>query len=196
MRLAWVVLFCAAPACALVFPLSPARRRRALVGGLRAAPRTKGDGRRKIIANNRKARFDYEILRNLECGIQLRGTEVKSCRDSKASIVDGFARVEKGTCWLYNVDIAAHGTTGEYFQHETRARRRLLLHKAEIRKLSAETDKQGLTLVPLSMYFNDRNLLKVDLALCKGKNTRDKRQDIKGKEEKRMLSRLSKNMGI
>lgn len=95
---------------------------------------------------------------------------------------------------LAQVDIAPHSTTANYFQHEARAKRRLLLHKSEIRKLEGETAASGATLVPLSLYFNDRNLLKVELAVCRGKNVRDKRQDIRERDDKRMMSRLSKGL--
>ncbi|KAH8059071.1 SmpB protein [Aureococcus anophagefferens] len=119
----------------------------------------KRDGRRLQVASNRKARFDYHVVRTMEAGIALTGTEVKSCRNNN---------------------------------HEAKAKRRLLLHKAEIRKLDGELADQGSTLVPLAFYFNDKNLLKVELALCKGKNVRDKRQDIKERDDKRMMQRISK----
>ena len=169
----------------------PVRRRQSVV--LQEGRPAKRDGRRKQVASNRKARFDYHIVRTMEAGISLKGTEVKSCRNNNVNLRDGFARVESGSVWLHNVDIAAHQTTANYFQHDAKARRRLLLHKSEIRKLDTELHDTGTTLVPLSFYFNDKNLLKVELALCKGKNVRDKRQDIKERDDKRMLSRVSKN---
>ena len=157
-------------------------------------PPKKRDGRRLKIATNRKARFSYEIVRTMEAGIALQGTEVKSCRDGNANIADGFARIENGECMLINVDIAKHKTTGDYFQHDARRPRRLLLHKSEIRKLAGDMVDPGFTLIPLSLYFNDKNLLKVDLALCRGKSQRDKRKDIKEREDKRMLARASKGV--
>ena len=157
-------------------------------------PPKKRDGRRLKIATNRKARFSYEIVRTMEAGIALQGTEVKSCRDGNANIADGFARIENGECMLINVDIAKHKTTGDYFQHDARRPRRLLLHKSEIRKLAGDMVDPGYTLIPLSLYFNDKNLLKVDLALCRGKSQRDKRKDIKEREDKRMLARASKGV--
>ncbi|KAH8069726.1 SmpB protein [Aureococcus anophagefferens] len=138
----------------------------------------KRDGRRLQVASNRKARFDYHVVRTMEAGIALTGTEVKSCRNNNVNLRDGFARVEGGSVWLHNVDIAPHATTARYFQHEAKAKRRLLLHKAEIRKLDGELADQGSTLV--------------ELALCKGKNVRDKRQDIKERDDKRMMQRISK----
>ena len=157
-------------------------------------PPKKRDGRRLKIATNRKARFTYEIIKTMEAGIALQGTEVKSCRDGNANIADGFARIENGECMLINVDIAKHKTTGDYFQHDARRPRRLLLHKSEIRKLAGDIVDPGYTLIPLSLYFNDKNLLKVDLALCRGKSQRDKRKDIKEREDKRMLARASKGV--
>ena len=157
-------------------------------------PPKKRDGRRLKIATNRKARFTYEIIKTMEAGIALQGTEVKSCRDGNANIADGFARIENGECTLINVDIAKHKTTGDYFQHDARRPRRLLLHKSEIRKLAGDMVDPGFTLIPLSLYFNDKNLLKVDLALCRGKSQRDKRKDIKEREDKRMLARASKGV--
>lgn len=156
------------------------------------SPPKKRDGRRLKIASNRKARFSYEIIRTMEAGIALQGTEVKSCRDGNANIADGFGRIESGSCMLINVDIAPHKTTAGYFQHEPRRPRRLLLHKSEIRKLSGEMVDPGFTLIPLSFYFNDKNLLKVDLALCRGKSQTDKRKTIQERDDKRMMARASK----
>ena len=102
-------------------------------------PPKKRDGRRLKIATNRKARLSYEIVRTMEAGIALQGTEVKSCRNNNVNLRDGFARVEGGSVWLHNVDIAPHATTARYFQHEAKAKRRLLLHKAEIRKQTHAT---------------------------------------------------------
>ena len=188
-RLLVACLFPAALGLIVGAPRHALRRNTALGAGQRPGKR---DGRRLQVASNRKARFDYHVVRTMEAGIALTGTEVKSCRNNNVNLRDGFARVEGGSVWLHNVDIAPHATTARYFQHEAKAKRRLLLHKAEIRKLDGELADQGSTLVPLAFYFNDKNLLKVELALCKGKNVRDKRQDIKERDDKRMMQRISK----
>uniref|UniRef100_A0A7S3NJI9 SsrA-binding protein n=1 Tax=Aureoumbra lagunensis TaxID=44058 RepID=A0A7S3NJI9_9STRA len=148
---------------------------------------------RRIIATNKKARFNYEVVRTLEAGIALVGTEVKACRSGKATIRDGFARITKNSIWLHNTDIAQHVTTSTYFNHDTKRPRQLLVHKAEARKLRAELQLPGYTLIPLSFYFNHNNFMKVELGLCRGKNKRDKREDIKRRDDKRMMNRISKS---
>ncbi|KAJ1444893.1 small protein B [Pelagophyceae sp. CCMP2097] len=173
---------------------------RAPATALRAAPTTSGQAtskpnlRRLTVASNRKARFEYEIIDTFEAGIELVGTEVKSCRQGKISLRDGFGQVKGNTVWLHNVDIAQHETTGPYFQHEPKRMRRLLLHKREAQKLARETDVAGNTLIPLQFYFNEKNLLKVQIALCKGKNQRDKRDTIKERDDKKMMQRIVKNL--
>eukprot|EP00634_Sargassococcus_sp_CCMP2135_P007911 CAMPEP_0198653770 /NCGR_PEP_ID=MMETSP1467-20131203/7277_1 /TAXON_ID=1462469 /ORGANISM="unid. sp., Strain CCMP2135" /LENGTH=373 /DNA_ID=CAMNT_0044389743 /DNA_START=45 /DNA_END=1169 /DNA_ORIENTATION=- len=145
---------------------------------------------------DKKARFTYEIVKTYEAGIQLVGTEVKSCRAGQATIRDAWARVEEQTVWLYDSDIAEHKYTGnKFFQHDARRPRRLLMHKSEARKLRDELLKSSdASLRPLSFYFNERNILKVELALCRNKNLRDKRQDMKAKDDKREMSRITKNL--
>lgn len=189
-------LFLLAPALALVWPAAPARRRVVVALRAKAKPTAPDSARGKTVARNRRATFDYEIVRKIEAGIALAGTEVKSCRAGKVALRDGFARVDGGSCFLHNVDIAPHATTAAYFQHESLRKRRLLLHKAEIRKLGSEVAKQGATLIPLRFYFNARNVLKVELALCRGKNVRDKREDVRRKDEKRVLDRIGKTAGL
>ncbi len=131
---------------------------------------------RKMIAQNRKARHDYAILDTFEAGIVLTGSEVKSLRLGRASLVDGFATIDSGEVFLRNVHIP------EYFQaswtnHEPRRTRKLLLHRGEILRLVGKTKESGLTLVPLSLYF-DKGKVKVEIALAKGKHSYDKRQDL------------------
>lgn len=152
----------------------------------------KGGPRKVVIASNKKAKFNYEILETYEAGIELVGTEVKSCRAGKVALRDAFGRVEKNTVWLLNVDIAKHHTTGAYFQHDPKRQRRLLLHKSQARKLRSKLEQQGCTLIPLSFYFNDKNVMKVELAFCKGKNVRDKRETIRRRDDDRMMRRISK----
>jgi len=148
------------------------------------------------ICVNRAAQRNYEVINKLEAGVSLKGTEVKSIRDGKMNIRDGFVRPSKNgrECTLFNVHIGKHSMAGEYFQHEERRPRRLLIHKEQARKLLQETEgRPGMTIVPLKAYFNDQNVVKVEIALCRGKNVRDKRQDIKDREAKRDAQRMVKN---
>jgi SsrA-binding protein len=133
-----------------------------------------------LIADNRKAFHDYHILETFEAGITLLGTEVKGVREGKANLRDSYARVEKGEIWLYNVHINPYSHRG-YVDHDPRRRRKLLLHKQEIRKLIGKTVERGLTLVPTRMYFKNGKV-KVALALAKGKQAHDKRETIKRRE--------------
>jgi SsrA-binding protein len=142
---------------------------------------------RKLIAQNRKARHDYEILETHEAGIVLLGTEVKSLRAGRASITDGYATVDDGEVWLRGVHIPEYDP-GTWTNHEPRRTRKLLLHKAEIAKLIGKTREGGLTLVPLSLYFSDGKV-KVDLALGRGRRAYDKRQAIAERESKREADR-------
>ncbi len=133
----------------------------------------------KIIVSNKKARHDYEILERLEAGIQLVGTEVKSCRAGNVSLQESYAKINGGELWLLNAHIA-HYDAGNQFNHDVKRSRRLLIHKREIRKLLQATEAKGLTLVPLSFYFKGPNI-KVELGLCKGKAKQDKREALKQK---------------
>lgn len=140
------------------------------------------------VAKNKKALHDYHILSKIECGIELRGTEVKSIRDGKANIRDSFARVEKGQVFLYGCDIQPWQTAGTWFQHESKRPRRLLLHKNEILKLQESTQVKGETLVALRMYFKGRRV-KIELGVAKGKTHGDQRHDLKKKVELREAQR-------
>jgi SsrA-binding protein len=146
----------------------------------------------KIVAENRQARFQYEILETYEAGLELRGTEVKSIRQGKANLRDGYALIRNGEAWLHNVHISPHETASQVFNHEPRRTRRLLLHNQEIRKLIGQVEQQGLTLVPLKMYLK-RGWVKLTLALVRGKKLYDKREDLKRKQEKREIERAIKN---
>lgn len=137
----------------------------------------------KNIAENRKAFHDYHILESFEAGIVLVGTEVKSIREGSANLRDSFARVEDGEVWLYNVHINPYSHRG-YSDHEPTRRRKLLLHRQEIRKLIGKTVERGMTLVPTRMYFKSGHV-KVTLALVKGKQAHDKRETIKRREAER-----------
>lgn len=137
--------------------------------------------------NNRKVRFDYEILEEIESGIVLTGTEIKSIKDGKANLKDSYAIIRNGEVFLLNMHIS-HYKEGNIFNHEETRTRKLLLHKKEILKLRDKLDLQGLTLVPLKLYFK-RNKVKILLGLGKGKKTYDKRESIKEKDIKRNLEK-------
>jgi SsrA-binding protein len=141
----------------------------------------------KIIASNRRARHDYAIEDTIEAGIALTGTEVKSLRAGRASLADGFAQVSDGEVWLHNVHIPEY-TQGTWTNHLPRRTRKLLLHRGEIDRLVHKASEQGLTLIPLSLYFKDGKV-KVELALARGKRTYDKRQDLAKRDAAREVER-------
>ncbi|HOO60570.1 MAG TPA: SsrA-binding protein SmpB [Candidatus Mcinerneyibacteriales bacterium] len=142
----------------------------------------------KFIARNKKARHEYHILETIEAGIVLTGTEVKSCRAGKLSIKESYARFIKGELYLVNAHIAPY-ETGSLFNHEETRTRKLLLSRQEIRKLLGKVNEEGLTLIPLAAYFNQRNVLKIELALARGKKIYDKREDIKKRDMHREAMR-------
>ncbi len=155
----------------------------------RDSKKTKGAGPdRKLVAQNKKARHDYLILDTFECGIVLTGTEVKSLRQGRASLVDGFGQLDGGEVWLHNVHIPEY-TQGTWTNHSARRKRKLLLHRAEIDRLIGKTQETGHTLVPLQLYFvNGR--AKVEIALAKGKKEYDKRQTLREKQDNREAERV------
>ncbi|WP_375482392.1 SsrA-binding protein SmpB [uncultured Jatrophihabitans sp.] len=142
---------------------------------------------RTVIAQNRKARHDYSVLDTYEAGLVLTGTEVKSLRLGRASLVDGFATIDSGEAFLHNVHIPEY-THGSWTNHEPRRVRKLLLHRGEIERLVGKTKESGLTLVPLSLYFTGGKV-KVEIALAKGKRTYDKRQDLARRDADREVAR-------
>jgi SsrA-binding protein len=142
---------------------------------------------RKLVASNRKARHDYHIDDVYEAGMVLTGTEVKSLRAGRASLVDGFATVRDGEVWLENVHIPEY-TEGTWTNHEPRRRRKLLLHKDEIVRLANDTRETGETLVPLALYFKDGRA-KVEIAVARGKRSYDKRQALRERQDKREADR-------
>lgn len=135
---------------------------------------------------NRKAGRDYSVLETLEAGIELQGTEVKSLRTSQASLDEAFARIENGQMWIHQFHIAPY-EKGNRENHEPKRVRRLLVHKEEIRRLHEEVATAGKTLIPLKGYFNDKQRFKILIGLCKGKNARDKRQDVKKRDTDREI---------
>lgn len=151
----------------------------------------KGEGY-KIVTDNRQARYLYEILETYEAGIQLTGTEVKSIREGKVNLQDGYALIRNGEVWLLNAHISPYTGSGQFFNHDPRRTRKLLLHRQEIRKLIGKVEQQGLTLVPLKMYLK-RGLVKVSIALGKGKKLHDKREDLKRRQDQRDIQRAMKN---
>lgn len=143
-----------------------------------------------IVCENRKARHDYFIVETFEAGIKLTGTEIKSVRAHKVNINDSYAIIRNGRCELINTHIAKYDQ-GNIFNHDERRSRELLLHKKEIIKLFNKIKMEGMTLIPLSLYFNQA-LVKVELALCKGKNLRDKREALKEADAKRSMQKALK----
>lgn len=146
----------------------------------------------KPVATNRKAFRDYEILERIECGIELKGSEVKSIREGKINLEEGFARVEKGEVLLYNTHVNPY-FQASYLNVESVRPRKLLLHKNQITKFAGKAAQRGLTLVPLSVYFNERGFAKLELALCKGKKLHDRRYDIKKRELDLSMRRMMKS---
>ena len=144
---------------------------------------------RKVIAQNKKARHDYSIEDTFECGLVLLGTEVKSLRLGRASLIDGFAMVEEGELWLSGVHIPEY-TQGTWTNHAPRRIRKLLVHKSELIKLTAKLKGSGNTLVPLSLYFKDGKA-KVEIAIARGKKAHDKREAIKTREADREVARVT-----
>lgn len=146
------------------------------------------------VAENRHARFDYEILDTLEAGIMLTGTEVKSLRSGKAQITESYASPEDGGLWLINAHIPEY-LQANRFNHEERRRRKLLVSRKELARLSNEVNRSGNTIVPLKLYFNERGLAKLLIGLAKGKKNYDKRETEKNRDWNREKSRLMKEGG-
>jgi len=153
-------------------------------------PRERG---RRVVAQNKKARHDYFVEETLEAGMVLTGTEVKSLRAGRASLVDGYASIKNDEIWLHNVHIPEY-TQGTWTNHEPRRTRKLLLHRAEIHKLVSKTQEKGLTLVPLALYFKD-GYAKVELGLARGKRNYDKRQALAERQANREAQRAMARRG-
>lgn len=151
----------------------------------------KSDG---AVAVNRRARFDYELEDTFEAGLQLVGTEVKSLRAGKANIAESYVSPENGEVWLINADVPPYDH-GNRFNHEPRRKRKLLLHKKEISKLFGAVNREGRTIVPLRLYFNDRGVAKLQIAVATGKKTIDKRETKKERDWNRSKQRILKNFG-
>ena len=147
----------------------------------------------ETIAKNKKAYHDYDILEKFEAGIVLKGSEVKGVRAGRVNLKDSFVRLVKGEAFLLNAHIGRLETTHHYYGHEERSSRKLLLHRKELAKLADAVEKEGHTIVPLQMYFNNRNIIKIEIAVARGKKLHDKRADMKEKDMKRDIERALKD---
>ena len=149
---------------------------------------------REVVAQNRKARFDYFIEETFEAGLQLTGTEVKSLRGGRSTIAESYVTEQGGEAWLVNANIPLYAS-GNRYNHEPKRPRKLLLHKAQISKLIGAIQREGRTVVPLQVYFNGQGRAKIEIALAKGKQAHDKRQTIKDRDWQRQRSRLMSTRG-
>ncbi|MEM9433829.1 MAG: SsrA-binding protein SmpB [Pseudomonadota bacterium] len=148
----------------------------------------------KVVAENRRARFDYEISEDVECGIVLEGSEVKSLRTGKAQIAESYAAVEEGELWLVNSYVPPY-IQARSFQHEERRRRKLLVSRRELAKLWSATQREGMTLVPMVLYFNHVGRAKIKIGIAKGKKNHDKRETQAKRDWNRQKARLMKDHG-
>jgi SsrA-binding protein len=155
---------------------------------------TKPERRYKLAADNRKARFNYEIGEVFEAGISLTGTEVKSVRAGKATIAESYADARGGEIWLINATIPEY-LQAHRFNHAPKRPRKLLLHKSQINKLAGAVEREGMTIVPLKLYFNERGRAKVEIALARGKKLHDKRETLKKRSWERERGRLMRAKG-
>ena len=149
----------------------------------------------KTIAENRRARFDYFLEDHMEAGIALLGTEIKALRDGRANIAESYAAVEGREIVLVNADIPTYAQAGPHFNHEPRRHRKLLLKRREIEKLIGAVQREGRTLIPTKLYWSDKGLAKLEIALAKGKNTRDKRETVAERDWQRDKARLMREKG-
>ena len=159
-----------------------------------ARPKPETFDKQKTVAENRRARFDYAVEDKFEAGLMLQGTEVKALRAGEATIADSYAEVRGGEVWLVNANIPEF-SHGNRFNHEPKRPRKLLLHEREIAKLTGAVERKGMTLVPLSIYFNGRGRAKVELALAKGRQAQDKRDYIKDRDWQRDKARIMRERG-
>ncbi len=154
----------------------------------------KKDTKRNLVFKNRKAFHDFTILDTLEAGIMLEGSEVKAIREGKINLKDSFVRIIKGEVFLLNVHISHLSTTHSTYRPDERRSRKLLLHSKQIDKLYSKVTKDGITLVALKLYFNDKNMIKVEIATAQGKKLHDKREDLKLKTMKRETQQILKGI--
>lgn len=154
----------------------------------------KGNPNNRLIAENRKARFNYEVVDTVEAGLVLTGTEVKSLRQGQANIQEAYASAERGEIWLINSYIPEY-LQGNRFNHEPRRNRKLLFNKREIGRLASAVEKEGMTMVPLKLYFNDRGRAKLLVGIAKGRKVHDKREAQKQRDWDRQKARLLREHG-
>ena len=147
----------------------------------------------ETIARNKKAFHDYEILDRFEAGIELKGSEVKAIREGRVNLKDSFVKIIKGEAFLFGMHVSHVRTANLHYTPDERRERKLLLHKREIEKLEKKVARDGLTIVGLSIYFNHKNMVKLQIALAKGKNVHDKREALKQKDAKRETARAMKD---
>lgn len=145
----------------------------------------------KINIKNKRATFDYELIERYTAGLQLRGTEIKSIREGKASLVDTFCTFTRGELWVRNMHIALY-RLGTFYNHDAMRERKLLLSKRELRKLERATKESGLTIVPTYMFINDKGFAKLEIALARGKKNYDKRETLREKDDRREMDRVRK----
>ncbi len=161
-----------------------------MAGKKSKAKKVAGDPNARVVCRNRRARHNYEIMDEMPCGIVLTGSEVKSIRNNKVSLEEAYARVTNGEVWLVGCDIAVY-PQANVMNHEPRRNRKLLLKRSEIRKFAESGTHQGLTLIPLAMYFS-RGLVKVSLAVARGRKQHDKREHLKQSDDKRSIREAMK----
>jgi len=147
----------------------------------------------ETIAKNKKAYHDYFIEEKFEAGLVLMGSEVKGIRAKRVNLKDSFIRFVRDEAFLFNAHIGRLDTTHRFYGHEERGSRKLLLHRKQLDKMIKATTREGYTVVPLQLYFNDRNMVKIQIAIAKGKQLHDKRQDLKEKDQKRDIARAMKD---
>lgn len=147
----------------------------------------------ETVAKNKKAYFDYFLEEKFEAGLVLKGSEIKGIRAGRVNLKDSFIRFVQGEAFLFNTHIGRLETTHHFYGHEERGSRKLLLHKKQIVKMVKAVEKDGYTVVPLELYFNDRNIVKIQIAIAKGKQLHDKRNDLKEKDMKRDIERSMKD---
>ena len=155
----------------------------------------KPERRFKVVSENRKARFNYEIGDTYEAGIALTGSEVKSLRNGKATIAESYADPKGGELWLVNANIPEYLQAGPFNNHAPKRARRLLLHRREINRLSGAVEREGMTIVPLKLYFDERGRAKIEIALARGKKLHDKRETLKKRSWERERARLMRVKG-
>jgi SsrA-binding protein len=178
--------------CNLPTPVKARRRRRCQrrIASIESKMADQKERPRKVVADNRKARFNYEIGEVVEAGIALTGTEVKSLRTGRATIAEAYADAKNGEIWLINANIPEYLQSSAFFNHAPKRPRKLLLHKRQIHKLAIAVEREGMTLVPLRLFFNEKGRAKIDIALGRGKKLHDKRETEKKRSWDREKGRL------